>query len=106
MNVNLALMEGGFEPIWKQIEVLLAERQFIAITCGLLAVLMTLKFYRTLKGVSSALVYFIVFLILGVLIMFWTQTRTEPPFLTPFIDKLAPFFPAAPTPTPPQKVYP
>ena len=46
-------------------------------------------------------------IVLAVLVLHWTQTRTEPAFLTPFIDHLAPFFPSAPGPVgPPPKVYP
>jgi hypothetical protein len=45
-------------------------------------------------------VYFVLFLILAILLLHWTQTRTEPAFLKPFVDWLAPFFPAAvPAPT-------
>jgi hypothetical protein len=33
--------------------------------------------------------------------MHWVQTRTEPEFLKPFVDFLAPFFPDVPAATPP-----
>jgi hypothetical protein len=36
-------------------------------------------------------------MIVGLLVLHWTQTRTEPEFLKPFIDWLAPFFPTMPT---------
>jgi hypothetical protein len=46
-------------------------------------------------------------MILALLVMHWTHTRTEPAFLKPAIDQLAPFFPAAPGPPgPPPRVYP
>ncbi len=107
MNVDLSPVEKGFEPIWKQVKLLFAEHHFITIVCGFFAVLMTISFYRFLKGISPALVYFVLLLILGVLVLHWTQTRTEPAFLAPAIDTLAPFFPAAPGPAgPPPKVYP
>lgn len=106
MNVDLAPIEKGFEPIWKQIKVLFVEHHFLTILCGFFAVLMTISFYKFLKGISPALVYFVLALLLGVLVLHWTQTRTEPAFLTPAIDALAPFFPSAPAPTPPPKAYP
>ena len=106
MNADLTPIEKGLEPIWKQVKVLFAEHHFITILCGFFAVMMTISFYKFLKGISSALVYFVLALILGVLVLHWTQTRTEPAFLTPFIEHLAPFFPSAPTPTVAPKVYP
>jgi hypothetical protein len=40
---------------------------------------------------------------LGILILHWTVTRTEPPFLKGFINFLAPFFPSPPSyPAPPK----
>jgi hypothetical protein len=39
-------------------------------------------------------------LILAILVLHWTQTRTEPSFLKPFIDGLSGFLPSAPTPPP------
>ena len=107
MNVDLTPVEQGFEPIWKQVKLLFVEHHFMTIMCGFFAVLMTISFYRFLKGISPALVYFVLAMILAVLVLHWTQTRTEPAFLTPFIDTLAPFFPSAPGPVgPPPKVYP
>lgn len=105
MNVDLAPIGKGLEPIWKQIKVLFVEHHFLTILCGFFAVLMTLNFYKFLKGISPALVYFVLALILAVLVLHWTQTRTEPALLTPVIEALAPFFPTAPAPTPPPKVY-
>jgi hypothetical protein len=42
-----------------------------------------------------------------ILVLHWTHTRTEPAILKPFVDTLAPWFPAAPGPPgPPPRVYP
>jgi hypothetical protein len=46
------------------------------------------------RSISPALVGLILLLMLFILILHWTQTRTEPPFLKPFIDWLAPWLPA------------
>src|ERR1041384_8148545 len=95
-------MKGGIldslakavEPIWKQIKVLFAEHHFWTIVCAFFVVVMTISCYRFLKSISPALVGFVLLLMLGILILHWTQTRTEPEFLKGFIDWLAPFFPA------------
>jgi hypothetical protein len=104
MNVDWTPLQKSIEPIWKQAKMLFAEHHFLTILCGFFAVMMTVSFYRFLKSISPALVYFVLALILAILVLHWTQTRTEPPFLKPFIDWLAPFFPdvpPAPTTPPP-----
>jgi hypothetical protein len=90
---------NSFAPLWKQIKLLFAEHHFWTILCAFLLVLMTISFYRLLKSISPALVGFVLLIMLGILLLHWTQTRTEPAFLTPFIDWLAPFFPAPVYPT-------
>jgi Mg2+/Co2+ transporter CorB len=105
MNINWAPLQKAVDPIWKLITALFAEHNFLTILCAFLALMMTISFYRFLKGISPALVAFVLLLILAVLVMHWTVTRTEPAFLKPVIDFLAPFFPSvAPVPaTPPVK---
>lgn len=105
MNVDWSPLQKAIDPLWKQVKLLFAEHHFITILCAFFAVLMVISFYRFLKSISPALVYFVLFLILGILILHWTQTRTEPEFMTPFINRLAQFFPdvsglppATPTP--------
>lgn len=102
MNVDLTPLQKAIEPLWKQFKMLFAEHHFLTILCAFFAVMMTISFYRFLKSINPALVVFVLLLILGLLILHWTHTRTEPAFLKPFIDWLAPFFPTAPTPMPPR----
>jgi hypothetical protein len=103
MKNTLDPLWDAVTPLWKQIKLLFTEHHFITIICGFFVLLITLSFYRFLKSISPALVTFILLLMLAVLLLHWTQTRTEPSFLKPFIDWLAPFFPAPvyPTPMPP-----
>lgn len=95
MNSALAPLLTALEPIWKQIKLLFAEHHFLTIVCAFFAVMMTLSFYRFLRSISPALVAFIFLLIFAILVMHWTFTRTEPAFMKPVIDWLAPFFPSA-----------
>jgi hypothetical protein len=101
---QLAPLLKAFEPLWKQIKTLFAEHHFLTIVCAFFAVMMTISFYKFLRSISPALVVFVFFLILVLLVLHWTYTRTEPPFLKPIIDFIAPFFPAAPVPAIPPTV--
>ena len=105
MNVDWSPLQKAAAPLWKQVKLLFTEHHFLTILCAFFAVMMTLAFYRFLRSISPALVYFVLLLILALLVLHWTQNRSEPPFMKPFIDWLAPFFPdvsalppAAPTP--------
>lgn len=95
---QLAPLLKALAPLWKQIKTLFAEHHFLTIVCAFFAVMMTISFYKFLRSINPALVVFIFLLIVFLLVMHWTFTRTEPPFMKPFIDWIAPFFPAAPTP--------
>jgi len=94
-DIDWAPLQKAIEPVWKQIKILFGEHYFLTIVCAFFAVMMTISCYRFLKSISPALVAFIFLLILSILVMHWTVTRTEPPFMKPFIDWLAPFFPSA-----------
>ena len=93
MNVDWSPLQKAASPLWNQVRALFTEHHFLTILCGFFAVMMTVAFYRFLKSISPALVYFVLLLILAILVLHWTQTRTEPALLKPFIDWLAPFFP-------------
>ena len=93
MNVDWAPLQKAAEPLWKQVKLLFVEHHFVTIVCGFFAVMMTVGFYRFLRSISPALVYFVLMLILAILVLHWTQTRTEPEFMRPFIDWLDQFFP-------------
>lgn len=96
-DVDLSPLAKAWDSLWKLIQPLFAEHAFLTIVCAFFAVLMTLSFYRFLKSISPALVGFILFLIFTMLVLHWTYTRTEPAFLKPAVDFIAPFFPSAPT---------
>jgi len=100
MNAYEQLLKG-LEPIWRQTKTLFAEHHFLTVLCAFFTVMMTISFYKFLRSISPALVVFIFFLIFVMLILHWTFTRTEPAFITPFIDWIAPFFPSAPVPATP-----
>jgi hypothetical protein len=102
-DVDLSPLAKAWDSLWKLIHPLLAEHAFLTIICAFFALMMTLSFYRFLKSISPGLVAFILLLIFGILTLHWTFTRTEPPFLKPAIDLIAPFFPMAPAYKDPSK---
>ena len=95
-NVDLSPLTEKLRTLWSALAQLFGEHHFITILCAFFAVMMTISFYRMLKSISPALVAFICLLILSTLVLHWTFTRTEPAFLKPAIDFIAPFFPSAP----------
>lgn len=102
-DVDLSPLAKAWDSFWKLIQPLLAEHAFLTIICAFFAVMMTLSFYRFLKGINPGLVAFILILIFGMLTLHWTFTRTEPAFLKPVIDVIAPFFPMSPNYSDPAK---
>ena len=100
-DIDLTPVWKALAPLWKQIKVLFGDHHLVTMVCGFLVLMMTISFYRFLKNISPALVGFVLLLLVAILILHWTITRTEPGFMKPFIDWLAPFFPTAVYPTPP-----
>ena len=95
-NADLSPLTKAWDSLWKLLQPLFAEHAFLTIICAFFAVLMALSFYRFLRSINPGLFAFILVLILGILTLHWTFTRTEPPFLKPVIDVIAPLFPMAP----------
>ncbi len=98
MNIDWAPLKNAINPVWRQIQTLFAEHHFLTIVCAFFALMMVISCYKFLRSISPALVGFILILIVFMLVMHWTHTRTEPAIMKPFVDWLAPFFPTAPTP--------
>ena len=93
---DLSPLWRQLHELWTHLDLLFGEHHFITILCAFLAVMMTLSFYRFLKNISPALVALVLLMITGMLILHWTLTRTEPAFMKPAIDVIAPFFPVQP----------
>jgi len=92
----------AWDPLWREMKPLFTEHHFLTIVCGFCVLMMTISFYRFLKSISPALVGLILLLMLFILMLHWTQTRTEPPFLKPFVDWISPWLPAPVYPVPPK----
>lgn len=100
MNFDLDPIWKALAPLGKLLKELFADHHLLTLICGFLVVMMTLSFYRLLKSINPALVGLLMLIMIAILIMHWTVTRTEPEFMKPFIDWLAPFFPGVTAPPP------
>jgi glucan phosphoethanolaminetransferase (alkaline phosphatase superfamily) len=63
----------------------------IAIAALLVAVFVLRKVMRMNKVIAGV----VVFVVCSVIFFSWVYNRNEPKFLTPLMDRLAPFFPSA-----------
>ena len=94
LEIDLAPRWKALAPYGKLLKELYQEHNLLTLICGFFVVLITLNFYRFLRSLNPALVGLLLLMMLVILIMHWTVTRTEPAFLKPLVDFLAPFFPS------------
>lgn len=50
---------------------------------------------RKLAGTNKVIMGVVVFVVVTVVFFSWVYNRNEPKFMTPIVEKLAPFFPSA-----------
>jgi len=51
--------------------------------------------YRRLMKVNKVVAGVVIFVVVTVVFFSWVYNRNEPKFLTPIVEKIAPFFPSA-----------
>ena len=59
-----------------------------------ISVIVVYKMWRTLKAVNDYAPYLAGGVIATCVFFYWVYTRTEPSFLTPVVERMAPFFPS------------
>ena len=64
----------------------------------ILAVIVAVILIKMAARMNKIFLFMILALIVIVVGFTWVYQRTEPKFLTPVVDRIAPFFPSAPTP--------
>jgi Flp pilus assembly protein TadB len=96
MNIDFTPITNALEPAWRLLKQLFAEHHFLTIVCGFFVIMMTISCYRFLKSINPALVLLILMVVLFILVMHWTYTRTEPNFMAPIIDFLSNYVPQSP----------
>lgn len=61
----------------------------------ILAIVISVLLFRQVMKMNKILGSIIVFVVSSIMFFSWVYNRNEPKFLTPFVEKIAPFFPTA-----------
>jgi predicted membrane channel-forming protein YqfA (hemolysin III family) len=61
----------------------------------ILAIIVTVFIFRRVMKVNKMIASVIVFVVGTIMFFSWVYNRNEPKFLTPIVEKIAPFFPTA-----------
>jgi hypothetical protein len=67
---------------------------WLKIAAVLAGFVVTVVFFRKIAQMNKVVLAVIVFVITVLLFFNWVYERSEPRFLTPLVDKIAPFFPS------------
>lgn len=71
----------------------LPTETWINVAICVAGILVILRLWRTLKALNDYGPYLACAVVASGVFFYWVYTRTEPAFLTPVVEKLAPFFP-------------
>ncbi|HTQ30313.1 MAG TPA: hypothetical protein VMI53_03810 [Opitutaceae bacterium] len=70
-------------------------RVWLYLLGGIVGFFVVVFVLRKLAGVNKVFLGIITFVICGLVFFNWVYHRSEPAFLTPLVDRIAPFFPSA-----------
>ena len=73
------------------------KQTWINIGICLLTIIVIVKVWRVLRRINEFVPYIAAVIAAFLILMYWVYDRTEPRFLTPIVDKLAPFLPGKTT---------
>ena len=94
MHALLALTLAATPPsAWEQIKKM-PKDTWINIGICVLAVIIVVRAWRVLKNINEFFPYIAGVLASFLIFFYWVYDRSEPRFLTPLINHLAPFFPS------------
>ena len=68
---------------------------WLKIGIAIVAFVAVILIYRRLMKVNKVVAGVILFVVFTVVFFSWVYNRNEPKFLTPIVEKIAPFFPSA-----------
>jgi len=68
---------------------------WLKIGIAIVAFVAVIILYRRIMRVNKVIAGVIVFVVCTVVFFSWVYNRNEPKFLTPIVEKIAPFFPTA-----------
>jgi hypothetical protein len=70
---------------------------WLKVAIGIAAFFVLVFALKLLAGVNKIFLFIIAFVAGGLIFFSWVYNRNEPAFLTPIVDRIAPFFPSAGT---------
>jgi hypothetical protein len=73
----------------------LPKETWLKIGLGLAAIVAVVLVYRKIAHMNKIVMGVVIFVVCTVVFFSWVYNRNEPAFLTPVIDRIAPFFPSA-----------
>ena len=68
---------------------------WLKIIIAITAFILTIFLFRRVMKMNKIIAAVIVFVVCTVVFFSWVYNRNEPAFLTPFVSRIAPFFPSA-----------
>lgn len=68
---------------------------WLKIGIAVVAFIVVVVLFRRIMRMNKVIAGVIVFVVFTVVFFSWVYNRNEPKFLTPIVDKIAPFFPSA-----------
>lgn len=68
---------------------------WLKIGIGIGAFVLAILLWRRVMKMNKIVAGVVVFVVVTVVFFSWVYNRNEPKFLTPIVDKIAPFFPSA-----------
>jgi hypothetical protein len=77
---------------WDQLKRVPKQTWINLIIC-VVALIVIVRVWRGLKKFNDYAPYFAAVLAASMIFFYWVYNRAEPAFLTPLVDRLAPFFP-------------
>ncbi len=68
---------------------------WLKIGIGVAAVVIAMFVFRRIMKLNKVIAGVVVFVVVTVVFFSWVYNRNEPKFLTPIVERIAPFFPSA-----------
>ena len=68
---------------------------WLKIIIAITAFILTIFLFRRVMKMNKVIGAIVVFVVATIVFFNWVYNRTEPAFLTPFVSRIAPFFPSA-----------
>ena len=87
------LLAAAPPSAWEQLQ-RVPKETWINIAICVIAVVVIARVWKVLKSINEFIPYIAAVLATLLIFFYWVYDRSEPRFLTPVVDKLAPFFPS------------